>query len=285
MARTRAWKATVAAAVVMAIAACSSQPPGATGPVGGGQTEAPGGATPGGGQTGDSGATIRLVNVWAEPTALGPSVELRVRRGATLLTATPGQVTDFVPVPKAEFGDGAASLQVVKAGAPVDENGIGVTQVNAGDKVTVIVHGEVSGGAINMRIEPIWEVGEAGVGVPFPTVEPTQAVLAVFAGPLLALSQEEGSIWVRTDKGECLISTLFGSPEEGGFGGTGATYFALPTGSVTIDVASQGTSGCTKLDPDIGSVTFNTVTGQRVGLIVWGKSGDLQLLQLDFGTG
>jgi hypothetical protein len=277
------------AILILALTACStpsatSGPPGATagGPTeGGGATTNPGGATTGP----SSGATVRLVNVWAEPTKLGPSVELRVFNGATVLSAAPGEVSAFVAIPKAEFGEGPASLEAVRSGAAATESGIGAGQIKDGDRVTVIVHGEAGAEGIQMRVEPVWEVGEPGLGLPWPSMAPTDATLSVYPGPLLALPQDESIVNIRTKDGACLLSTLFGDKQTGGFGGTGATFLVLPVGTTTIDLGSKGAPDCTKIDADMGSVTITAAAGQRFGLIPWGMSGDIKLLQLDLSPG
>ena len=252
---------------------------------------APGGttATPGGSfvfpsadlptQVPASGVTVRLLNVWAEPGKLGPKVELRVRNGDALTSAAPGELTSFVPVPKAKFGDNPADLVIVSQSAP--DKSIGVGNLAAGDRVTVLVHGEENNGVITMRGEPIWEQGEPFYGLPFPTVAAGAATLAVYPGPLLALGGEEQSVWLRTADGACLIEPTFHEEKTGGFGGTGVTYFELPAERTIIDAGQKGAPGCTKIEPTIGTVAITARPGEHWGLVPWGQSGALKLLVLD----
>jgi hypothetical protein len=228
-----------------------------------------------------SGATIRVANVWAEPQEEGKAVELRVRgddEAAPLLEVAPGTVSEFVDIPRARFGDSPANLVVVASGdLPAD--GIGVGEVQPGDRVTVIVHGEARDGAIEMRVAPVWELGEPFYGGPWPDVGSDKATLAVYPGPLLVF--ETSTMTLRTSDGECLVETTFGDPQESGFGGTGAYFFVLEPGTTTLHATSRSASGCSSVDPDIGTVEISADAGDRVGIIPWGSSGKLDLLLLD----
>ena len=278
--------------VSILLAAC-----GGPGPTGGpGSTGGPGATSATGGQTGGPGASsgtapvtnasIRLVNAWAETDKLGPSVKLRVAGADTevvLLSATPGQVTDFAAVPAAEFGDGPAGVEAVVEGT---DAGVRLDFAD-GNRVTVIVHGEVpsGGGPPVMRVEQQWEQGEQAIGVPWPTPGVADVgVIAVFPGPLLAL---ETNIFVhlRTEAGECLTDATFNEPQDGGFGGTGAHYYLLPgSGPLTIHLGTKGGSGCAPIEPDIGTAEIDTSTGKRFALVVWGMPDDLDVITLDMGT-
>jgi hypothetical protein len=147
--------------------------------------------------------------------------------------------------------------------------------------VTVLVHGEENQGAINMRVEPIWEQGEPFYGLPFPTVPAGGATLAVWPGPLLALGSDAQVVYLRTSAGACLTETTFHEAKTGGFGGTGVTYFELPAGATTIDVGQQGASSCTTIEPTIGTVTITAQPGEHWGLVPWGQPGSLKVLVLD----
>jgi hypothetical protein len=259
--------------------------PGSTKTTGNGSGSGNGGATAG--PAAGSGATVRLVNVWGEVDKLGPTVIVRVQRAnpeLVLLSAAPGTVTDFVEVPAARFGDGPADLEVIVEGAT---DGIRPGDLAAGDRVTLVVHGEIAsgGGDPIMRVQPIWEKGEPYYGLPWPTGDPSAGVINVITGPLFAFPDGKHTVAVRTDTGACLLDPTFNEPEDGGFGGTGNHFLLLEDqGPVKIDVSSTTVSGCVKLDPDIGTADIDTTGGKRFTLITWGMQDDLELLTIDMGT-
>jgi hypothetical protein len=274
--------------------ACAGAGPGATTGTGNagpsepaaGNTAEPGGGTARPGTGGDSGATIRLVNVWAEQGKLGPSVRLRVFGDADsppLSEVAPGQVGQFVAIPKAQFGDSAATLEVIPATAGAEERGISIQGFNAGDRVTVAAHGNLQDGTVGLAIHTTWEVGEPALGLPWPSIAPEKAILMVYPGALMTLPDADAGVALAKADGTCLTKDN-GEQETGGFGGNVEQYYALDAGSTELDVAASPGASC-QLEPDIGTVTINAAAGQRVALLPWGQGkGQIQLLVIDMGT-
>ena len=280
-------------AIVFVLSACSSAGPGATGTAGAGASEPatggtpePGGGTAEPGAGTDSGATIRLVNVWAEPGKLGPSVRLRVFGDAAspaLAEAAPGEVGEFVTVPKAKFGDNAAVLEVIPATAGAADRGISIQGFNAGDRVTVFAHGNKQDGAVALAVHTTWETGEPAFGLPWPSIAPDKATLMVYPGALMTLPDADAGVALAKADGTCLTKDN-GEQETGGFGGNVEQYYVLDAGATQLNVAAFPGSNC-QLDPDVGTVTINATAGERVALLPWGQGkGHIQLLVVDMGT-
>lgn len=280
--------------VALLVAACGSSGPGATSGPGGGASETvpgatpePGAGTPPPGGGADSGATIRLVNIWAEPGKLGPSVRLRVFHDTDsppLAEAAPGQVGQFVAIPKAQFGDNAATLEVIPATAGPNDRGISIQGFNAGDRVTVVAHGNPQQGTIGLGTNTTWEKGEPAFGLPWPLTASDKAILMVYPGALQTLPERDAGVALANADGTCLTKDN-GEQETGGFGGNVEQFYVLNAGATQLKVAAFPASGSCKLEPDVGTVTINATAGQRVALLPWGQgAGQIQLLVVDMGT-
>ena len=237
----------------------------------------------------DSGATIRLVNAWGTEDGVGPSVELRTSGsdGVTLLTVAPGEVSDFVAVPKARFGDSVEHLTVVEAGSEPGTSGLGPGEVQAGDRVTSIIYGYPSQGAIIMGIDSAWEVGEPFYGQPWPPEVPaTDATLAVYPGPLLYVTEaasELSSLTLATGDGECLIDPMFGDTING-FGGNGVEYAILPSDTTELR-ATFANAACEAVPTDAATISVAAAPGARVGLVPWAPSGEAEYIVLEMTSG
>jgi hypothetical protein len=236
---------------------------------------------------GDSGATIRLVNVWAEPGKLGPNVRLRVygdTESPSLVEAAPGEVTDFVAIPRASFGEGGETLEVISADAPADENGIILDGANPGDRITVIAHAAGSVENVGLATKTTWDAGGPTGGLPWPSTPPDKATLMVYPGALMLLPDEVSGVALATTDGACLIDAESGQEETGGWGGNIEKYFALDAGSTEIGVAGFPRGHCEQ-EPTMGTVTVEASAGQRIALIPWGTGADeIALLLVDMGT-
>lgn len=233
--------------------------------------------TPPGGANGhvDSGASIRLVNVWAEPERTGPSVAIRVwNEDVNLLGAAPGEESDFAAVPKAQIGDSPAMLEVVRSDATADDGR--TLRLDVDEQVTVIAHasprlgGDIGLGTFLVR-ERSW-----------PSDGADRVTLLVYPGALQPLPVEVNGIALATTDGECLLDED-GAEFDGGWGGNIPMSFLLEPGTTEIAAAFFPRDDC-DIEATMGTVTITGEAGQRFALVPWGPSGEeIELLVIDMG--
>lgn len=226
----------------------------------------------------DSGTRFRILNVSTLGAEDGPAVELRISGpdGVTLLTVAPGELSDFVSLPKGEFVDSPQRVTIVDAGAPAGTAGLS-PNVSSGDIVTAIVYRHLVGGEYRAGLDMVFQLGEPQSSAPWPEIPDGSATLAIFAAPLAAVS-DMTAISVRTKDGDCLVDTS--GAEVKAFAGTGVTFITLPAGPLELLVASQPDL-CVPIDPDIGRLTLDFSAGDRLGLVAWAPHGEIELITLD----
>jgi hypothetical protein len=188
-----------------------------------------------------------------------------------------------VAVPKAQFGDDPASLEVLRVDATDSTGSVHVAQIHPGERATAVAHAAPSlGGQIGLAVYLARE--NAGEDI-WPAAVPDSVSLLVYPGALQPLPAEVNGVALATTDGMCLVDAGTGKEYSGGFGGNVPQYFALDPGSTDIAVAFFPRSDC-HLEPEAGTVTVDGQAGERFALIPWGPSGDkIQLLLIDLGNG
>lgn len=219
-----------------------------------------------------SGAKVRVVNAWSSPEGPGPSVVLRAR-DATLVEVAPGEISEFIDIPKRDFSDLPDHAEVIR-GDDLDGDALRIGEMQPGDRVTAIVYMERASGTDEpiLAIDPVWEIGEPFYGLPWPAILPGHATLAAFSGPLLGLPRERWSVGFAAKDGTCLLDADGRASHS--FGGNGAQFVMLPTGTIDLELSARPASECRLADDDLGTATITAEEGDRVGLILWAPLGE-----------
>ena len=232
-----------------------------------------------------SGAKVRVVNAWSSAEGPGPSIVLRTE-DATLLEVAPGETSEFTDIPKRNFSDLPAHIEVIR-GDDLAGHALQIGELQPGDRVTAIVYKELESGTDLpiLAIDPVWEVGEPFYGLPWPDVPDDLgfATLAAYSGPLLGLPREWWNVGFAAKDGTCLADA--DGRASSSFGGDGAQFVLLPTGTTELALGTKPSYECQLADANVGTAVITAGVGDRVGLILWAPLGVHEFMVLPMEPG